>query len=73
MAEVAAFFGWNIPFNGKIDEDDLNLLILLLSIVRGTPIPIDYLTATIRKGKALSNWYARAAVLNWSSQCSWSQ
>lgn len=51
MAEVAAFFGWNIPFNGKIDEDDLNLLILLLSIVRGTPIPIDYLTATIRKGE----------------------
>ena len=51
MAEVAAFFGWTIPFNGKIDEDDLNLLILLLSIVRGTPIPIDYLTATIRKGE----------------------
>jgi hypothetical protein len=52
MAEVAAFFGWIIPFNGKIDEDDLNLLILLLSIVRGTPIPIDYLTTTIRKSES---------------------
>jgi|SRR5271156_694993 len=48
---VAAFFGWTIPFNGKIDEDDLNLLVLLLSIVRGTPIPIDYLTTTIRKSE----------------------
>jgi hypothetical protein len=52
MAEVAAFFGWTIPFNGKIDEDDLNLLILLLAIVRGTPIPIDYLTTTIRKSES---------------------
>jgi hypothetical protein len=35
------FFGWTIPFYGKIDENDLNWLIVLLSIVRGTPMPID--------------------------------
>jgi hypothetical protein len=51
MAEVAAFFGWEIPFSGEINEEDLNWLILLLSIVRGTPMPIDSITTTIRKSE----------------------
>jgi hypothetical protein len=55
MAEVAEFFGWTIPFSGKIDDDDLNLLILLLSIVRGTPMPIDSITVTIRKSEGAAD------------------
>ena len=55
MAEVAMFFGWTIPFSGKIDEDDLNWLILLLSIVRGTPVPIDSITTTIRKSEGTAD------------------
>jgi hypothetical protein len=51
MAEVTEFFGWTIPFSGEIDDDELNLLILLLSIVRGTPMPIDSITVTIRKSE----------------------
>lgn len=55
MAEVAGYFGWTIPFSGKIDYDDLNLLILLLSIVRGTPMPIDSITMTIRKSEGATD------------------
>jgi hypothetical protein len=55
MAEVAAFFGWTIPFSGEITEEDLNWLILLLSIVRGTPMPIDGITTTIRKSEGAAD------------------
>jgi hypothetical protein len=55
MAEVAAFFGWRMPFSGEIIEEDLNWLILLLSIVRGTPMPIDSITTTIRKSEGAAD------------------
>ena len=55
MAEVAAFFDWTTPFSGEITEEDLNWLILLLSIVRGTPMPIDSITTTIRKSEGAAD------------------
>jgi hypothetical protein len=61
MAEVANFFGWTIPFSGKIDEEDLNWLILLLSIVRGTPMPIDSISATLRKSDGAADLIRRCA------------
>jgi hypothetical protein len=55
MAEVATFFDWTTPFSGEITEEDLNWLILLLSIVRGTPMPIDSITTTIRKSEGAAD------------------
>jgi hypothetical protein len=52
MAEVATAFGWDVPWPRRISRDDLLQLALLLSIVRGTPLPLDSVETTIRKTPA---------------------
>ena len=54
MAEVASSFGWDVPYPEKINDDDLTSLVFLLSITRGLPLPIDSVTATIRKSAETS-------------------
>lgn len=49
MAEVAIAFGWDVPWPRKITRGDLMQLALLLSIVRGSPLPLDSVENTIRK------------------------